>query len=533
MSINSKMTAIADAIRLKTGGSSALTLDGMASALNSVPVRRDVAFNGGSVVIYHGFYPSTFYKNIPSTTQATPSITIDASGLITARATQTRGYVTGGTTSATKQLSFQEAKTITPSLSSQVAVYSGFYTGGNIVVESVPVQQKTVTPKTLSQNVYPDSGKFLSMVVVNGSSNLTANNIKSGVTVFGVTGTYAGNTSLEDGMITRTFSTYSNNRVTNIGAGAFAYCTNLTSVNIPKATYIGSHAFEYCTSLPVATFNSAKTIGTNAFYYCTNLSTINAYNVTSIGDSAFACCYSLNAARFQSATIIGNYAFASCYRISSISFPMVTSIGNSAFTRCSSVTGAYFPAAETIGNYAFASCNSIVTASFPMATSIGNSAFASCTKLTTASFAVATDIGNGAFVYCTSLTTINMPVVETINMSAFTSCYKLTSLSLSTVKTIGSYAFNSCSSLYTARFSAAEFIGSGAFQKCFKLKSLYLLGSSICTLAASNAFTSTPIGGYSTSAGTYGSIYVPASLLSSYKTATNWSYFSRRIKGLS
>jgi hypothetical protein len=58
---------------------------------------------------------------------------------------------------------------------------------------------------------------------------------------------------------------------------------------------------------------------------------------------------------------------------------------------------------------------------------------------------------------------------------------------------------------------------------------LYLTGSSVCALAHSNAFSSTPIGGYSTSAGTYGSIYVPASLIDAYKTATNWTYFSSRF----
>jgi hypothetical protein len=58
------------------------------------------------------------------------------------------------------------------------------------------------------------------------------------------------------------------------------------------------------------------------------------------------------------------------------------------------------------------------------------------------------------------------------------------------------------------------------------------MGSSVCKLSHSNAFTSTPIGGYSASAGTYGSIYVPASLLTAYKTATNWTYFSSRFVGV-
>jgi len=52
--------------------------------------------------------------------------------------------------------------------------------------------------------------------------------------------------------------------------------------------------------------------------------------------------------------------------------------------------------------------------------------------------------------------------------------------------------------------------------------------SSVPTLGLS-AFASTPIGGYSDSAGQYGSVYVPASLYSSFLTANNWSLISSRI----
>ena len=118
-----------------------------------------------------------------------------------------------------------------------------------------------------------------------------------------------------------------------------------------------------------------------------------------------------------------------------------------------------------------------------------------------------TTIGNYAFYYCSRLTTVSFPVASTIQYGAFSSCYALT----------------------TASFPAATTIGGYAFARCYNLKSLYLTGSSLCKLSNSNAFSSTPIGGYSASAGTYGSIYVPSSLLASYKTATNWTYFSSRF----
>lgn len=97
---------------------------------------------------------------IPTQTQETPSISVSSAGLITAFATQSEGYVSSGTKSATKQLTTQEAKTVTPSTSDQTAVASGVYTTGDVIVV--------------------------------GDSNLVASNIKSGVSIFGVVGSYEG-----------------------------------------------------------------------------------------------------------------------------------------------------------------------------------------------------------------------------------------------------------------------------------------------------------------------------------------------------
>ena len=89
-------------------------------------------------------------------TQATPSISVSSNGLITASATQSAGYVSSGTKSATRQLTTQAGKTITPSTYTQTAVSSGRYTTGAITVS--------------------------------GSANLIADNIRDGVNIFGVIG---------------------------------------------------------------------------------------------------------------------------------------------------------------------------------------------------------------------------------------------------------------------------------------------------------------------------------------------------------
>lgn len=96
---------------------------------------------------------------MPTATQATPSITVSSAGLITAKATQTAGYVAAGTKSATKQLTVQAAQTITPG----------------------------TADKTIA------SGRYLTGTqTIKGDANLVAGNIKSGVSIFGVAGSYEG-----------------------------------------------------------------------------------------------------------------------------------------------------------------------------------------------------------------------------------------------------------------------------------------------------------------------------------------------------
>lgn len=65
---------------------------------------------------------------------------------------------------------------------------TGNYTGGGS-----NYQQKTVTPSASQQVISADSGyDALSQVTINGSSNLAAGNIKKDVEIFGVTGSYEG-----------------------------------------------------------------------------------------------------------------------------------------------------------------------------------------------------------------------------------------------------------------------------------------------------------------------------------------------------
>ena len=182
--------------------------------------------------------------------------------------------------------------------------------------------------------------------------------------------------------------------------------------------------------------------------------------------------------------------------------------------------------ANEIGSYAFYNCLKLTTADFPMATSIGNYVFDSCSQLTTADFPMATSIGSYAFNGCSKLTTIDFPVTKFIGTYAFNGCSQLTTIDFPMVTNIGNYAFRDCSQLTTADFPMATSISRSAFYSCSKLNALALRSQSLCSLGNSNAFSGTPI--YN---GT-GYIYVPSSLLDSYKSATNWSTYATQFRAL-
>ena len=184
--------------------------------------------------------------------------------------------------------------------------------------------------------------------------------------------------------------------------------------------------------------------------------------------------------------------------------------------------------ASFIGSYVFAYCSSLAVASFPVCINIYFNAFYNCHSLTTASFPACERIFTSAFYSCYSLTTASFPVCTSIGSGAFYNCNSLTTASFPACTSIGVSAFARCSSLTTASFPACTSIGDYAFARCYLLESAYFLTSSVPTLGQ-NAFSSTPIGGYSASLGRYGSVFVRESLYSALITATNWSSIASRI----
>lgn len=132
----------------------------------TMPARTadDVTIQNTTISVASGYYAPNTTKEIQTVEQATPSISVSAGGLITATADQEAGFVADGTKSATQQLPVQGAQTITPGTSQQT-INGGVYLTGTQTIQ--------------------------------GDAGLVPENIKNGITIFGVTGSYEGKTGGE------------------------------------------------------------------------------------------------------------------------------------------------------------------------------------------------------------------------------------------------------------------------------------------------------------------------------------------------
>lgn len=240
------------------------------------------------------------------------------------------------------------------------------------------------------------------------------------------------------------------------------------------------------------------------------------------------------------------YTYERCSNLINVSFPNCTSIDVNAFAQCSALTTVNFPNCSVInGAYnafgslsgAFYNCSALTSVSFPKCTLIGSCTFEFCIALTEVNFPSCTRIYDCAFANCSALTSISFPQCTSIGTynglltggRAFGNCSALTEVNFPSCSTIGSAAFQSCISLSIASFPICTKIDSTAFSTCYNLISLYLNSVSQVTTLGSSVFYSTPIGGYSASAGRYGSVFVPASLYNDFIVASYWSDIADRI----
>ena len=401
-------------------------------------------------------------------------------------------------------------------------------------------------------------------VSCNSSTTLTENEVSNGSINSAVTSAVIGDcvTTIGQGAFWAYYNFYTSltsvtipNSVTAIGSVAFDGCTELSNITIPNSVIsIGESAFYNCFSLPSITIPSGVTvIEEDTFNYCSGATSLSiGENVTTIGQGAFMYCTSLPSITIpDTVTAIGASSFENCTGATSLSIGTgVTSIGNAAFGYCSGLTSITIPDNVTfidtaafmdcsgatslsigtgvtnIPYYAFYFCCSLTSITIPnTVTSIGETTFNHCSGATSLSIGTGvTSIGNAAFGFCSSLTSITIPDnVTTIGEYAFTDCSGATSLSIGTgVTSIKSNTFEYCRHLTSITIpDNVTSIGQESFRYCSRLTSITVLATTPPTLG-SRAFN------YTNNA----PIYVPASSLNAYKSASGWSSYSSRIQAI-
>ena len=167
-----------------------------------------------------------------------------------------------------------------------------------------------------------------------------------------------------------------------------------------------------------------------------------------------------------------------------------------------------------------------VTSITSQAASVRNRAFSNCTSVVSISLPAAKTVGNWAFMQCSKLATVSLPEATTLGSAAFSTCAALTSVTIPKATSLPSQCLYNCTSLQKIDLPAVTSISDSVFMMDSKLTAVILRSATLVTLGNKSAFSSSGI-----SAGT-GYIYVPSSLVSSYKAATNWSTYASHIRAI-
>ena len=181
------------------------------------------------------------------------------------------------------------------------------------------------------------------------------------------------------------------------------------------------------------------------------------------------------------ATSLRQYVLRGALKLTSVDLPNVKTVGANALYDVG-LTELYLPMCTTVAGTAICYCDSLVKIDLPVCTSLGTYCFRD-NKM---------------------LSEVSLPLCPTLPQNVLYNCDALTKISLPSVTTISASAFNGCANFQT----------------------LILGASSVVTLSNTNAFSGTKI-----ASGT-GYIYVPSTLVDSYKTATNWTTYANQIRAI-
>ncbi len=303
---------------------------------------------------------------------------------------------------------------------------------------------------------------------------------------------------------------------------AFYNKLSLTSISIPLSSKtIGRSAFNNCDGLTQVTFGAnsqIETIGYLSFAYCDNLTNMQIpSNVTMLDYGAFRQCSALVTCNLpESVRTIGNVAFYWCYKLKDIIIPKsVESIGEFAFHSCSEILSFNIPTSTMlIGRGAFIGASAVVTVNE------NNPKYSSQNG-------VLYDKNKTQLIYCPPATSgvfVIPATVSTVAVDAFYNCSGLTSITLPEgLTTLEDWALEECSGLTTISLpSSLNSIGSQVMYNCIGLTSIYANNPTPVDLSSK---TDVFFGINKTTC----TLYVPAGSENLYKAASQWKDFTHIV----
>ena len=277
--------------------------------------------------------------------------------------------------------------------------------------------------------------------------------------------------------------------------------------------------------------NSASFVKNNVFDNNNYIQTVNLPDCYEVKEAAFGYCTNLTTVNLPMCSSISGAVFRNCYSLSQVNLPMVKTISALAFTNCSSLTSltlctdVYWTV--PFGNRTYTG-SPIITVSSSASIYVRSDTYSLWVALTGWSSIsdkfVSVPVSGPALSFSNGLVSGTTKAIA----SDFTSYLSVTASDITNVllpecKYLYDLTFQSCTSLNQVNLPVCSYIGNGAFLNCNLFSSITIGYSSVCGLGGSNVFTATQI------TSSTGSIYVPASLVDTYKSANYWSYYSTQI----
>lgn len=166
-------------------------------------------------------------------------VTVPSSAKLDTYNTYVAAIQTGGGTPTLQN------KTVSPTTSQQSVTADYGYDGlGTVTVNAIQTETKTATPSTSQQTINATSGRYMTSVTVSAvtsaiDSDITAGNIKSGVNILGVTGTYTGGGAT----LVPTAGDYPVVGNSGLGGGGNSLTSTGISITIPVT---GTYRLKWC-----------------------------------------------------------------------------------------------------------------------------------------------------------------------------------------------------------------------------------------------------------------------------------------------